>query len=96
MLRDALVHHGISGFLASLMFWAQPAVERPDLRHGSDDIQFAAQGLAEFEDYLTELDVDDDWEELEAQSKARRERLLLLDEASQGEASQGAMFRIQR
>ncbi len=96
MLRDTILAKGFSGFLASLLFWVQPAAEIPDLRHWSDQLSFAVPSLADFEAYMSEQDEDASWSELKDAATERQERLAKLDEAADGEGSQGQIFRIQR
>ncbi len=96
MLRDAILHKGFSGFLASLLFWVEAPLEKPDLRHWSDSLQEAAPTLADFEAYVSETPLQVSESELKESSIERKTRLALLDEAMDGEASQGQRYRMQR
>ena len=96
MLRDTILQTGFSSFLASLLFWVEPPLEKPDIRHWSDSLQEAAPQFADFEAFMSEVPLDVSLDELKEASTQRRERLSRLDEAMDGELSQGQGFRFQR
>ncbi len=79
-------------FFAGFWFFGSPAVDRPDLRHWTDDVYRAAPQYSHFEDFLSNLDLDDDLEDLDEEFAERAEKLKVLEAEDRSQQSVGQVF----
>ncbi|MCX6130824.1 MAG: hypothetical protein NTX25_17425 [Proteobacteria bacterium] len=84
----------ISALIAASLFGGSQRSDRlrPDLRHWSENLYQAAPSLEDFEDFLSDLDLDDDPDDLEADQKKRISELKALESIELAKESPGRGF----
>ncbi|SMF81854.1 hypothetical protein [Pseudobacteriovorax antillogorgiicola] len=70
--------------------------ERVDIRHLADDLLTAYPDIHEFAEFLSKLDLDDDWDDLEEESQEREKRLKQLDSIPIATLPIGKRFTVHR
>lgn len=79
-------------FMAGFWFFSSPAAFRPDVRHWGDDLFKAAPPYVAYEDFLSTLDLDEELEEIEADAKARQEKIKALESIDRAALSAGQAY----
>lgn len=92
MQRKMPMRRQFHGFFAGFWLFGSPAVDRPDLRHWTDDLYRATPEFADYENFLSDLDLDDDLEDLDENFKERAEKLEKLEAEDRSQQSPGQIF----
>lgn len=92
MFRNMPAKRRFHGFFAGFWLFGSPAVDRPDLRHWTDDLYRAAPQFTDFENFLSDLDFDDDLEDLDEEFAERAAKLQELEAEDRSQQSAGQIF----
>ena len=92
MPRIQLQKQNLSKVFACFWFFCSPPVDRPDVRHWSDDLYRAAPQFSHFEDFISDFDIDKDRESLEEEAVERANLIKELESTERSTQSAGQLF----